>query len=240
MERINLIVDGKFVAPRIKPITRNVLDGGYVSLIDIMGDDDAPVDAARVSFDKTADQYTDDQNNRLFARLLHDQHKSPSEMVDFKFRIKAPVVVWWQWVRHRMASYNFVSGRYVPFEETETYKPTIWRIQSKSNKQGSDPSTSLDPTLNLLFSQERDRLYDQCYALYQRMLAAGVAKEEARLVLPFAAVYYEAIWKVNGSSLRNFLSLRMEETAQQEIREYATAIHSIVSTTHPRIFPGRA
>lgn len=237
MDKLRYAVTGRFVAPEMEPIRRDVLDKGYVELIDIMGDDDAPVDGARVSFAKRADQYTEAQNDKLFKYLVDHAHGSPTEMTEFKFRIKAPVVVWWHWVRHRIGSFNFMSGRYVPFEEDEVYAPVAWRMQSASNKQGSDPNKELDPVLSSLFSQERNRLYEQCYSLYSRMLDAGVAREQARLALPFAAVYYEAIWKVNGRSLTNFLSLREGLDAQEEIRKYAKAIHGILSGTHPRLFP---
>ena len=124
-------------------LRREVLDKGFVELVDYMGDDDAPVDAARVSFDRRAQEFTDEQNDKLYRYLRDHNHKSPSEMADFKFRVHAPVVTWWQWTRHRMASYNFVSGRYVPFTEDQFYIPTEWlrtqwRKQSESNKQGSD------------------------------------------------------------------------------------------------------
>lgn len=215
----------------------DVLDRGYVELIDIMGDDDAPVDAARVSFNKSASNYTKEQNDRLTKYLRDHRHDTPFEMVVFKFRVKAPVVVWWQWVRHRMASYNFVSGRYVPFDETEVSRVSddAWRIQSKDNKQGSS-GDFLPSEIGAEFNTEIDDIYKKSFDLYNRMLNSGVAKEQARLVLPFAACYYEAIVLMNARSLQNFLSLRQDGHAQSEIQEYANAIRSIVSKTHPRIF----
>jgi thymidylate synthase (FAD) len=214
---------------------REVLDGGYVELIDFMGDDvDATVDAARVSFDRKASEFSREANLKLMDYLDEHGHTSPLEMTEFKFRIKAPVLVWWQWVRHRMASYNFKSGRYVPFDETEVYRPALWRSQSKSNKQGSEGVMSLLDTHD--FNLERDYIYDQCFDLYSRMLAAGVAKEQARLVLPFGACYYEAIVKMNARSLKNFLGLRLGKDAQSEIRWYAEAVEDILKTTHPETF----
>ncbi len=216
---------------------REVLDSGFVELIDFMGDDDAPVDAARVSFEKSANQYTTEQNDRLMRFLIDNEHGSPLEMVTFKFRVSAPVVVWWHWVRHRMSNFNFASGRYIPFKENRVYIPTSWRIQSKTNKQGSDPDARLSPELSEEFNKRRDDLYLAAYGLYNEMLEHGVAREQARLVLPFAAVYYEAIFQANARSLMNFIALREKPDAQLEIREYAKAIKSIVSETHPRIFP---
>jgi thymidylate synthase (FAD) len=214
---------------------RDVLDLGFVELIDFMGDDNAVVDAARVSFGKRADQYTDDQNERLLRYLAEHDHGTPREMVTFKFRVKAPAIVWWHWVRHRMASYNFISGRYVPFNETEVYRPSTWRRQSKSNKQGSHGE--MDPDMGVLIDLKRDRLYDEAFELYDWLLKQGVAREQARLVLPFGACYYEAIFQVNARSLDNFLRLREGEDAQAEIRQYASAIRDIVHTTHPKLYP---
>lgn len=213
-----------------------VLDDGYVELVDHMGDDDAPVDAARVSFDKRASQYTAEQNDKLTTYLLEHKHGTPFEMVVFKFRVRAPVVVWWQFVRHRIASYNFVSGRYVPFEETDVHIPDGWRKQAKTNKQGSEPGAFVNPTQQEDFDGRRDHLYALAFGLYSDMLEANVAKEQARLVLPFAAVYYDAIVCMNARSLMNFLALRDESHAQDEIQQYARAIRTIVQTTHPRIF----
>ena len=214
---------------------REVLDGGYVELIDFMGDDvDATVDAARVSFDRKASEFSREANLKLMDYLDEHGHTSPLEMTEFKFRIKAPVIVWWQFVRHRVASYNFKSGRYVPFDETDCYRPTEWRAQSSSNKQGSDGLIDEDDGDS--FSAERDLIYDDCFDLYARMLAAGVAKEQARLVLPFGACYYEAIVKMNARSLKNFLGLRLGKDAQSEIRWYAEAVEDILKTTHPETF----
>lgn len=221
-----------------------VLDKGYVELLDFMGDDDAPVDAARVSFAKSADQYTDAQNDKLTKYLLDHNHSTPFEMVTFKFRIHAPVLVWWHFVRHRMASYNFVSGRYVPFTEDQFMEVAAneWRLQSKSNKQGSDGL--LDPYRNLdgkLSGSDLTQLLrshvEQSFRLYNAALSANVAREQARVFLPFAACYYTAIVQMNARSLQNFLTLRRGGDAQSEIRDYADALHGIVSKTHPRIFP---
>jgi thymidylate synthase (FAD) len=213
-----------------------VLDGGHVQLLGFLGDDDAPVDAARVSFTKQARNYSKEQNDKLTKYLLEHNHGSPFEMVTFKFHVKAPVVVWWQWVRHRMASYNFMSGRYVELDDRDVHRPVTWRKQSKSNKQGSEPGATIPADIGHYFNTERNRLYEECFRLYQEMLDNGVAKEQARLVLPFAAAYYEAIFQVNARSLMNFLSLREDSHAQEEIRLYAQALRQIVSITHPRLF----
>lgn len=214
-----------------------VLDRGFVELVDYMGDDDAPVDAARVSFAKAAKFYTKKENDRLTDYLLRNKHTSPFEMVVFKFRVHAPVVVWWQWVRHRMASYNFVSGRYVPFTEGDVYEvaQNAWRIQSKTNKQGSS-GEFLEPKKGKKLTAAMRDIFRRGFKAYNMALKMGVAREQARLLLPFASCYYTAIVQMNASSLMHFLQLREDGHAQSEIRDYATAIRHIVSTTHPRIF----
>lgn len=225
----------------MKTIRESVLDDGYVELIDFMGDDNAPIDAARVSFGKDSSQFTDEQNDKLRNYLLAHKHETPFEMVTFKFRMRAPVVVWWHVVRHRIASYNFISGRYTEFVETDVYKVADdkWRYQSKDNKQGS--SEDFLPVIKgMLFGSQIENLYDTAFALYQEMLNAGVAREQARLVLPFGAVYYDAIVQMNGRSLMNFLSLRTSGDAQSETRSYADAIKRIVQQTHPKTFQEKA
>ena len=214
---------------------REVLDDGFVELIDFMGiDGEVVADEARVSFDKRASEFPLEKNLRLLDYLDKHDHGSPWEMAVFKFRIRAPLVVWWQFVRHRMASYNFKSGRYVPFDETEVYRPHAWRAQSETNKQGSDGF--IDQALGKRFDEKRDALYEQAFSLYQTMLDYGVAKEQARLVLPGFAVYYDAIVLMNARSLRNFLKLRLGKDAQSEIRFFAEAIDEILKTTHPNTF----
>ena len=215
----------------------NVLDKGFVELIDFMGNDDAPVDAARVSFNKSAENYTDEQNDKLTQYLLDHNHGTPFEMVTFKFRIHAPVLVWWHFVRHRMASYNFVSGRYVPFTEDQFMEVAAdqWRRQSATNKQGSDGTVGTE--VGDALTSALDKHLRESFLLYKWALSEGVAREQARLFLPSAACYYTAIVQKNARSLKNFLGLRRGGGAQSEIRDYADALHGIVSKTHPRIFP---
>lgn len=218
-------------------LRRQVLGDGFVELIDHLGGEDAPVDAARVSFGKRASEFTPAKNDRLVKYLLEHNHTTPFEMVVYKFRVRAPVVVWWHWVRHRMASYNFISGRYVPFEETDVHRVPNdgWRKQSASNKQGSSGELA-DPTTGAWYNAEIDKLYTHAFNLYRSMLADGVAREQARLVLPFAAVYYEAIVQMNARSLANFITLRTGGDAQSEIRCYAEAVRDIVREFHPRLW----
>jgi thymidylate synthase (FAD) len=199
----------------------NVLDKGWVELQDIMGDDLAIVNAARVSF--LGESKGSERDKKLLFYLLRHRHTSPFEQVEFKFRVRAPVLVWWQWARHRMWHYNAQSGRYTPFQEDDFYVPVTWRKQAKDNKQGSDGT--LEPAEAEALTVEMLAHYEHGFALYQKALAAGVAKEQARLFLPGFSVYYTWVAKTDAHNLMHFLSLRMAGDAQEEIRMYAQAIY---------------
>jgi thymidylate synthase (FAD) len=205
------------------PIGRrvDVLDKGWVELQDLMGDDLAIVNAARVSF--LGESKGPEQDKRLLFYLLRHRHTSPFEQVEFKFRVHAPLVTWWQWVRHRTWHVNAQSGRYTPFEENAFYVPSAWRLQAGDNKQASEGEL-LDPESGALTSKLLAH-YEQAFKLYQEALEAGVAREMARLFLPGFAVYYTWVVKVDAHNLMHFLRLRMAPDAQYEIRAYAWAIY---------------
>ncbi|MFQ5576932.1 MAG: FAD-dependent thymidylate synthase [Anaerolineae bacterium] len=199
----------------------DVLDNGWIELQDIMGNDLAIVNAARVSF--LGESKGPEQDKKLLFYLLRRRHTSPFEQVELKFRVRAPLITWWQWVRHRTWSFNAQSGRYTPFQEHDFYQPSVWRRQSADNKQASegelDPAD--DAALDALLAQH----YEQGFQLYRQALDAGVAKEQARLFLAGFAVYYTWVCKVDAHNLMHFLSLRMAPDAQYEIRVYAQAIY---------------
>lgn len=208
-----------------------VLDKGWIELIDFMPHpgtgvpgDLAIVDAARVSF--MGDSKGEEADKRLLMRLLKDQHTSPFEQVQFKFRVRAPMLVYWQWIRHRtfqFQSINSQSGRYTPFEEDDFYFPQEWRRQSAKNKQGSDGV--IDVVLGKRLSEDLDSFYRDAFTLYKTALDQGVSKELARVFLPGFSVYYTWIVGVNALNLMNFLRLRMAPDAQAEIRAYADCIY---------------
>lgn len=198
-----------------------VLDKGWVELQDLMGDDLAIVNAARVSF--LGESKGGEKDKKLLFYLMQHRHTTPFEQVEFKFRVRAPLITWWQWVRHRTWSFNAQSGRYTEFEEGDFYVPEVWRRQSASNKQGSDGT--LDGWSGSFLTAELLAHYERSYGLYEKALAAGVAREQARLFLPGFSVYYTWVCKVDGLNLMKFLELRMDIHAQEEIRVYAQAIY---------------
>ncbi|MDZ4770602.1 MAG: FAD-dependent thymidylate synthase [Chloroflexota bacterium] len=208
-----------------------VLDKGYVELLDMMphpltgvSADLSIVNAARVSFLGESKGETADK--KLLFYLLRHQHTSPFEMVKFKFRTHAPLITYWQWVRHRTFNYmnaNAQSGRYTPFEEEDFYVPSVWRRQSASNKQASEGQLS-DEAGDAL-SEALIEHYARGFALYRRALDEGVAKEMARLFLPGFSVYYTWVMSVDALNLMHFIRLRMASDAQYEIRVYAEVIY---------------
>jgi len=207
---------------------KNVLDKGWIELQDMMGDDLAIVNAARVSF--LGESKGDEADKKLLNYLIDNKHLSPFEQVVFKLRVNAPVLVWWQLVRHRTARLNLQSGRYT--ELNELYFPTEWRLQSKDNKQGSEGVLE-DKSQSLFFHAELKKHYYNAMYLYQEALATGIAREQARLFLPGFAVYYTGIFQIDARNLMHLLDLRLGEHAQFEIRQYAEAMYQIFETKLP-------
>jgi len=208
-----------------------VLDKGFVELVDMMphpslgvSGDLAIVNAARVSF--LGESKGDTADKKLLFYLMRNQHTSPFEMVHFKFRVRAPLVTYWQWVRHRTFHYmsaNAQSGRYTPFEEEDFYVPSVWRKQSSSNKQASEGE--IEPEMSQQLTEKLLKFYNEGYDLYREALDAGVSKEMARLFLPGFSVYYTWVLSVDAHNLMNWIRLRMASDAQHEIRVYAEAIY---------------
>lgn len=214
----------------------SVLDEhGYVELQDVMPHpatgvlpDLAVVNAARVSF--LGDSKGEDADKKLLAYLIRNRHTSPFEQVEFKFRVCAPVVVWWQWMRHRTWSFNSQSGRYTEIDD-KLYFPKEWRRQSVSNKQASDGVIDADEST--LLDAKLTTVYESARWFYKTALESGVAREQARLFLPGFAVYYEVIAKVDAHNLMHWLSLRDHEHSQFEIRQYAKTIKEIFAKAMP-------
>lgn len=201
-----------------------VLDKGFVRLVDLMGDDSSVVQAARVSYGEGTKSYREDR--ALIDYLMRHRHTSPFEMVEFKFHVKAPLFVVRQWFRHRTASVNEISGRYSVLKE-EFYEPALFRRQAKENKQGSEGGFRDEEALTLL--REANRV---AYRTYQALLEKGVAREMARFTLPLN-LYTEFYWKQDLHNLFHFLKLRLDGSAQWEIRAYAQAIAEIVKAKLP-------
>ena len=163
----------------------------------------------------------DDRNAGLVRFLMRERHGTPFEHNFFRFHIKAPLFVTREWQRHRVGSFNERSGRYSELPD-EFYVPAAGDVRTQVGKPGA---YTFEPLADDAAEQVREGIaasYAESYRRYQELLAAGVAKEVARSVLP-VGLYTEFYWSVNARSLMNFLSLRNAPTAQLEIRVYAEA-----------------
>jgi len=196
-----------------------------IELIRVSGSDLDIVNAARVSYGKTSTQISE-RDGALLKFLMEHEHTSPFEHNQLSFRIKAPLYVVRQWMRHRMNSYNEISYRYVK-APLEFYVPSYWRIQDTKNKQSSNGQL-VDPELLAAFHATLTSIKDT----YEKLLAAGVGREQARGILPLCT-YTEFIFTCNLHSLMHFIKLRTHEGAQYEIRMYAHALLDIAQQHFP-------
>jgi len=200
-----------------------LLDKGYIELQDVMGSDLDIVNAARVSF--LGESKGNIADKKLLFYLWKNRHTTPFEMCEMKFRVKAPLLVARQWMRHRTFSYNEVSRRYTS-EQLDFYEPTEWRGQSSNNKQASN---GLVDTQMTILAQQLNQI---AVSLYNQALDEGIAREQARILLP-QSMYTSFIAKVDLKNLLHFVNLRTHEHAQYEIRVYADAIFEMIKTHFP-------
>jgi thymidylate synthase (FAD) len=210
-----------------------VLDDGFVALVDVMGDDAAVVQAARVSYGDGTRQVSDDR--QLIRYLLRHAHTTPFEMAELKFLVRVPMDCWRQWIRHRTANVNEYSTRYsLAIDSMQTTEADAWRTQATNNRQGSAGLLSREAGSSL--SHSETDLHHRARAVYQQRLEAGVAREQARKDLPLST-YTEAYWKVDLHNLLHFLALRMDSHAQEEIRRYALTLgEQIVQPLFPLVW----
>jgi len=207
-----------------------VLDHGFVRLVDYLGSDERIVQSARVSYGAGTKSYRQDKG--LIAYLLRNDHTSPFEQVNFTFHVKMPIFVARQWIRHRTARVNEISGRYSVMGD-EHYLPAREQInrQSEDNKQGRSPEAVsdevADKVLEILEADQR-----RSYESYETLLEMGIARELSRINLPLS-LYTEWYWQMDLHNLFHFLRLRLDAHAQYEIRAYAQVILDIVRLVCP-------
>ncbi|MGR3571520.1 FAD-dependent thymidylate synthase [Brevirhabdus sp.] len=210
-----------------------VLDHGFVRVIDYMGDDAAIVQAARVSYGAGTKHVSNDEG--LIRYLMRHWHSTPFEMCEVKLHVKLPVFVARQWIRHRTANVNEYSARYSILDR-EFYipQPDQLAAQSTVNNQGRGAvlqGQEAERVLNMLKS-DADRAYDHYESMLSQDGQDGLARELARMNLP-ANVYTQWYWKVDLHNLLHFLRLRADAHAQYEIRVYADVICKIVADWVP-------
>ncbi|MEL6608257.1 MAG: FAD-dependent thymidylate synthase [Pseudomonadota bacterium] len=210
-----------------------VLDHGFVRVIDYMGDDSAIVQAARVSYGEGTKHVSNDEG--LIRYLMRHWHSTPFEMCEIKLHVKLPVFVARQWIRHRTANVNEYSARYSILDR-EFYIPAPEHLAAQSvvNNQGRGSVLEGAEAARVLdiLKGDSDRAYDH----YEQMISdegqQGLARELARMNLP-ANVYTQWYWKVDLHNLFHFLRLRADSHAQYEIRVYADEICKIVADWVP-------
>jgi len=215
----------------------DVLDKGFIELVDTLGDDLTPVNAARVSFDGFSEEFTD-KDRKLSKFLIKHKHHSPFRHQHAMFIIKAPEFVMRQWYKHVVGiettsshvtkdhAWNEISGRYVPYDEF--YEPTEFRKQSEDNKQASDGLIDEQVEATMYWRTTQNNTIET----YNKLLDMGMAKEQARSILPLT-VYTKVWWTASFQSIMNFIELRDEPTSQVEIQEYAKALKEIMLQTFP-------
>jgi thymidylate synthase (FAD) len=231
MENLPIVVD-------INDKIIKIGNAGFVKLVDCMprvipGDckemmcDYAIVQAARVSLDQGIK--TPEQDSKLIDFLIKHKHTSPFEMVKFKFHVKCPIFIQRQWIRHRTANVNEISGRYSVLKP-EFYIPEKICVQGEFNKQMSGSEITDPDTLNLFKTYIQTA--NEQYTMYNQLIDKGVSKEMARIGLPLN-MYTEFYWCIDLHNLLNFMRLRSASNAQPEIKMFSDAIKELIRDLCP-------
>ena len=219
-------------------VFRHVTNSGFVKLVDCMPRvipkeakhlmcDHAVVQAARVSIGQGVK--TPEKDISLIDFLVRHKHTSPFEMVKFKFHIKAPIFIQRQWIRHRTANVNEISGRYSVLTD-DFYVPQKIYEQGQMNKQMSGREINCESTKIMYYEYLKNSRKQ--YDVYQKLIKMGVSREMARIALPLNT-YTEFYWCIDLHNLLNFVRLRSAENAQFEIKEYSDTIKGIVKELCP-------
>jgi len=221
----------------------NVLDKGYVRLVDVMGSDLSVVNSARVSYDKASDELSE-KDERLIRFLAREGHTSPFRHATLQFEIYAPLMVarqHWKYIvgsAHQegtgdsLDAWNESSRRYIT-EDCEFYIPQAdeWRSKPESSKQGS--GEYFERHIGGELTGELMRIVEQGEFAYEEAIRRGVAPEQARLFLPAYGMYIRYYWTASLQSVAHFLKQRLAHDAQAEITSYAQAINDLAQPKFP-------
>ncbi len=217
----------------------DVLDKGYVRLVDSMGSDLSVVNSARVSYNKAKDKM-DLKDERLINFLAREGHTSPFRHATLQFEVYAPLMVarqWWKYIigsshQDPITAWNESSRRYIT-EDSEFYIPSAdeWRRKPENSKQGS--GDVFDPIIGAEFEKLLTRHVAQGNALYETAMEAGIAPEQARLFLPAYSLYVRWYWTASLQGVAHFLNQRLEHDAQKEIQDYAKAVNELSAEVFP-------
>lgn len=207
----------------------NVLDHGFVRLVDTMGDDAAIVQAARTSYGEGTKTPSDDRS--LIRYLMRHWHTTPFEMCEMKFHMQMPVFVARQWIRHRTANVNEYSARFSIVPDL-WYAPSVERLgrQSETNKQGTGEAFPLNVAER--YVADISEVSEGAFSVYKNIVEDGMSRELARIILPQNA-YTQWYWKCDLHNILHLLRLRCDPHAQWEIREYAAAVAGMVAERFP-------
>jgi thymidylate synthase (FAD) len=220
-------------------MNKEVLDKGYLRLVDTLGDDLTVVNAARVSYDKESELFTE-KDLKLLKYLLREKHYSPMRHAVMTFEVYAPLMVARQWWKYVVSSshtddqvgWNESSRRYIT-EEEEFYTPRAnqWRSKPENSKQGS--GLPIPQESGTLWTTALETYIQHGKRLYEAAMAEGVAPEQARLFLPAYGMYVRWRWTSSLQGIFHLLNERLDTHAQHEIREYAVALDQIVAHKFP-------
>ena len=217
-----------------------VLDKGFIEVVDSLGNDLTVVNSARVSFGKRKETF-DKSDERLVRYLAKYKHYSPFRHLQVQFHIKAPEFVMRQWYKHVVGiettsnsstkdhAWNEISGRYVEYDEF--YEPTIYRKQSDDNKQASEGQFKGDDIKDV--ESNWKQAHSMSLTAYKNLIDSGMAKEQARCILPLT-LYTEVYWTASFQAVMNFIELRNEKTAQIEIQDYAKVLLKQMGEVFPK------
>jgi thymidylate synthase (FAD) len=218
----------------------DVLDKGYVRLVDTLGNDLSVVNAARVSYDKEASEFSE-KDERLLEFLVREGHTSPFRHAGLTFEVYAPLFVARQWWKYAVASthvddqngWNESSRRYIT-ESEEFYVPQHreWRSKPENSKQGS--GKPLDEYTGSIYTHYLEQYIESGIEMYQAALESGIAPEQARLFLPAYGLYVRWRWTVSLQGAMTFLEQRLGHDAQVEIQEYAKAVRNLAVQSFPQ------
>lgn len=220
----------------------SVLDKGYVRLVDTLGNDLSVVNAARVSYDKEVNEFSQ-RDSKLLEFLIRENHTSPFRHAALTFEVYAPLFVARQWWKYAVGSthiddqngWNESSRRYIT-EDEEFYVPSAssWRSKPENSKQGSGEPIHF--SLGYHYTNKLNELVDQSVELYHEAMNDNVAPEIARLFLPAYGMYVRWRWTVSLQGVMTFLDQRLEHDAQKEIQDYALAVKDLAHGAFPETF----
>jgi thymidylate synthase (FAD) len=202
-----------------------------IELLESAADDLSVVNAARVSLDNWHNEM-EEGDDKLIGFLMRERHGTPFEHSFFKFRVEAPIFVFREWQRHRVGhSYNEMSGRYTEMEQ-KFYRPDRFRAQKGKPGAYFFEEIAFDDPRTFEWAEDMDEVYMLAWETYQKFLREGMAKEQARAVLP-VGLYSKMIWSCNARSLMHFCGLRNAPQALKEIRDLAAEAENALYAQMP-------